>query len=112
MRQLFKLKDKNPHPSCKIYEGICTCSKIYIGETKRNVETRWNEHNNPNKNSEPAKHIRHNPDHHFTRKVILNAPLNKQLRKYLEASVIARKRPEINDQIESYKLVLFRNGIT
>ena len=112
VRQLFKLKDKNPHPSCKIYEGICTCSKTYIGETKRNVETRWNEHNNPNKNSEPAKHIRHNPDHHFTWKVILNAPLNKQLRKYLEASVIARKRPEINDQIESYKLVLFRNGIT
>ena len=44
IRILFRLKDKNPHPACKIYEGICSCSANYIGETKRNVETRWNEH--------------------------------------------------------------------
>ena len=41
VKQLFSNKDRNPHPPCKIYEGVCsTCSKNYIGETKRNVETR------------------------------------------------------------------------
>ena len=48
IRSLFRLKDKNPHPACKIYEGNCSCSVNYIGETKRNVETRLNEHENPN----------------------------------------------------------------
>ena len=37
IRSLFQLKDKNLHPACKIYEGICSWSTNYIGETKRNV---------------------------------------------------------------------------
>ena len=40
VRQWFRVKDKNPHPAYKIYEGICSCTKNYIGETKRNVEVR------------------------------------------------------------------------
>ena len=114
IRQLFSTKDKNPHPSCKIYEGVCSCSINYIGETKRNVETRWKEHNNPSKNSEPAKHllVQENSDHFFTWKVLLSAPKNTRLRKYLEASIIAIKRPKLNEQIEAHKLVLFRNGVT
>ena len=54
VRQLFPLKEKNPYPSFKIYEGVCSCKKNYIRETKRNVITRWNEHENPNKDSEAA----------------------------------------------------------
>ena len=57
VRQLFASKEKNPYPSCKFYEGVCSCKKNYIGETKRNVITRWNKHENPNKDSEPAKHL-------------------------------------------------------
>ena len=38
IRSLFHLKDKNSHPACKIYGGICSCSASYIGETKKNVE--------------------------------------------------------------------------
>ena len=34
IRSLFRLKDKNPHPACKIYEGICSFSVNYIGGTK------------------------------------------------------------------------------
>ena len=37
VKQLFKLKSKNPHPSCVIYEGVCVCEQTYIGETRRNV---------------------------------------------------------------------------
>ena len=45
---LFPLKSKNLHPSCKVYKGECKqCGVVYVGETKRNVEILWNEHNNP-----------------------------------------------------------------
>ena len=33
VKQLFRLKDKNPHTACKIYEGICLCGANYIGKT-------------------------------------------------------------------------------
>ena len=35
-----------------------SCGSRYIGETKRNAEVRWNEHNNPTKSLEPSKHLR------------------------------------------------------
>ena len=37
IKNLFKIKDRNPHPSCCIYKGTCSCSMVYIGETKRNA---------------------------------------------------------------------------
>ena len=112
VKQLFRLKDTNRYPACKIYEGNCSCNKNYIGETKRNVQTRWNEHDDPRNDSEPAKHLREFPDHHFQWKVIMNAPSNRQKRKNLEAALIALKRPSLNDQLDSNKLILFRNGVT
>ena len=58
IRTLFSLKSKNPHPACKIYQGVCDmCGQSYVGETKRNVEVRWAEHDNPKGNSKPAKHL-------------------------------------------------------
>ena len=49
VKSLFKVKSKNPHPSCVIYRGKCACEEQYIGETERNVEERWSEHNKPNR---------------------------------------------------------------
>ena len=106
------MKDKNPYPACKINESICSCSANFIGETKRNVETRRNEHENPNKDSEPAKHLRKFPDHKFDRKILLTAPTNAKLRKILESSMIALKQPSLNEQINFDKLILFRNSVT
>ena len=68
VRQLFPLKEKNPYPSCKIYEGACSCKENYIGENKRNVITCWNEHENPNKDSEPTQHLFQHPDPVFNGK--------------------------------------------
>ena len=111
IRSLLCLKDKNLHPACKIYDGTCSCSANYISETKRNVETRWNEHENPNKDSEPAKHLRDFSDHKFDWQVLLRAPTNAKLRKTLESSIIALKRRSLNEQLGFDQLILFRNGI-
>ena len=83
-RSLFRLKDKNPHPACKICED--SCSKNYISEIKRNVETRWNEHQNPHKDSEQVKHLRYFPGRKLDWKILLTVPNYKitvKLRKIL-----------------------------
>ena len=112
IKSLFPLKDKNPHPSCKIYEGECICGSKYIGETKRNVEIRWAEHNNPKYSSEPAKHLTKNIDHGFNWKILCDASSNISIRKNLEASFIALLRPNLNEQKDFERLVLFRNDVT
>ena len=81
VRQLFSLKKKNLYSSCNIYEGVCSCKENYIGETKRNIITRWNEHENPNKDSKPVKHLFQLPDHAFQWKVLMSAPMNNRKRK-------------------------------
>ena len=113
IRTLFRLKSKNPHLACKIYQGVCdVCEMTYIGETKRNVEVRWEEHNDPKGKSEPASHLKNNPTHSFTWSVFMNASQNTRVRKNLEASVVAFLKPKLNNQLESKKLVLFRHGVT
>ena len=42
----------------------------------------------------------------------MSAPKNVRLRKNLEASEVALKKPELNNQVDSKKLTLFRYGVT
>ena len=51
VKSLFKVKSKNP--SCVISRGKCSCGEEYIGETERNVQKRWSEHNNPTQKTKP-----------------------------------------------------------
>ena len=62
--------------------------------------------------SEPSKHLRSNINHYFTWAVISNAPKNAKTRKNLEASYIALWKPDLNEQKDFERLVLFRNGVT
>ena len=78
IRNLFHLKSKNCHPACIIYEGISTCKENYIGETKRNIEIRWEEHSDGNKISEPSRHLKSNSTHAFTWKVSIAVPINER----------------------------------
>ena len=110
IRSLFSVKDKIKHTSNVIYEGTCTCRKKHIGETDRNNGIRWTEHNNPNHNSDPAKHIKENIDHIFEWKVFRNANTKKDKRKILEALYIAKYQPKINSQLDMHKLILFKHG--
>ena len=112
VEQLFKLKSRNPHSACVIYERVCVCKQGYIGETGRNIELQWEEHENISKDSDPAKHLKENLSHKFSWKILFTAPENKRIRKILEASEIALKRSSLNNQTKSKKLLLFRNGVT
>ena len=113
VRQLFSLKEVKSYPACKIYEGTCNqCGVKYIGETERNVRTRWNEHQISTNKSEPARHIRNNIDHDFSWKILCNAPSKTRERKNLEASFIALLKPSLNEQVDFKVLTLFRNGVT
>ena len=107
MRNLFPLKSKNPHHACAICEGVCTCKENYIGETKQNVEIQCEEHSDINKISEPSRHLKSNPTHEFTWKVLLTAPINDHVGENLEASFIALSRPSLNEQIDAKKLLQF-----
>ena len=111
-RSLFKLKDRNIHPSCVIYEGICSCGQNYVGETIRNATTRWREHENPIKNTEPGKHLEKNPTHSFAWSVLSIASKHDKTRKILEAFYISQKKPSLNNQLDTTQLSLFRNGVT
>ena len=112
IKSLFGLKDKVEHVSNIIYQGICTCKEDYIGESDRNAQIRWNEHNKPTHNSLPAKHLKDNPDHKFEWKVMRLAPKRKSKRKILESFYISKFKPTINNQLDVRKLLLFKNGIS
>ena len=83
IRSLFPSKDKSDYKSCVIYKGDCSCGSCYIGETKRNAEVRWSEHNNPTNSSEPSKRLGSNSNHYFTWCVISNAWKNAETGKNL-----------------------------
>ena len=112
IRSLFPLKDKNQHPNCVIYEGVCTCGLKYIGETSRCLHLRQREHENLKGNSEPSRHLKINTTHSFEWKVIANAPKNFSKRKILEALYIGKFKPGLNEQVLSKKLKLFVYGVT
>ena len=115
IRSLFPLKDKVniSHCSNVIYEGVCTCDNNYIGITDRNSSLRFEEHNNPNNKSEPAKHLKSNDGHTFTWRILSKSSKNNTHKgKILEAFFIKANRPTLNNQTDNYQLKLFHNGIT
>ena len=87
VKQLFKLKRRNPHPSCVINKGVCSCQESYISGTGRHIEIRWQE--DTQTNSELAQHLKNNPTHSFTWKALLPASSIRRIRQNMEASTIA-----------------------
>ena len=108
----FPLKDKNLRSSCKIYYVLCSCGKDYVGETKRNIFVRHDEHNKPSEKSKLDAYLEQNIDHYFTWRILCNAPSNPRTRRNIKVFFIAIMRPSLNEQIDCNALILFRNGIT
>ena len=112
IKSLFKIKDNIKHLSCVIYQGICSCRNNYIGETIRNAVTRIDEHEQPNRKSEPSKHIKSNPGHKFDWMILSRAPSHRLKRIILEAYFMKQLNPSLNDQLDSEILTLFRHVVT
>ena len=114
LRSLLQLKDKVDSKHCcnVVYEGTCSCGTNYISITIRNTSLRFDEHHNPKKNSEPAKHIKRNEGHVFTWKIVCKTPKHKSKGRILEAFLIKLKNPSLNNQLDSFQLKLFQNAIT
>ena len=93
-----------------IYRGKCLCGEEYIGETERNMEKRWSEHNNPTEKTEPARHMSNNISHLFAWGILIPAPKDKRTHKNLEGLFMAVQKPSLNEQMNV--LQLFRKGIT
>ena len=55
---------------------VCSCGESYIGETIKNVEVHWDEHDNPMNKSNSLKPIKDNLDHVLNWSVLANAPKN------------------------------------
>ena len=101
VKSLFSLKDKNSCPACQIYKGTFVCDETYIGETIRNSEIRWNEHEDIHKESEPAKNLRKNPKCKFKWETVLQPAKSYRQRKNLEASFIAITGATLNNQLDT-----------
>ena len=84
-RSFFPLKDKNLHPSCKVYYDFHSYGKGYFGETKRNVSVRYDEQNMRSKKSKAAAYLEYYIDYYFTWRILCNAPSNARTRKNIEA---------------------------
>ena len=78
----------------------------------RNVVLRWAEHEDPNKQSEPAKHFKYFPDHQLEWKVLIRDSQYMMKRKTLEGFLIKSISPSLNEQLDTELLALFRNGVT
>ena len=94
-----------------VYEDNCACGEHYVGESVGNVFLRWAEHEDANKQWEPAKHLKYFPDHQFEWKMLTRAPEYTRKRKILETFLIKCINPSFNEQLDTELLVLFRNGV-
>ena len=84
----------------------------YVGETSHKLQERISEHEDTTKLSEPARHVRSNPNHSFTCKVI-TPPHSWTLRRILKALRIAKLLPpDLNKPVQSFSLSLSPSAVT
>ena len=74
-----------------------------------NTTIRWQEHNNPAHDYEPAKYLYKLIQHCFTWTILTNAFKHSRTRNNLDTTHIALLRTSLNDQLKSNKLLLIQN---
>ena len=88
-----------------MYIGVCSCRESHIGETLRNVEALWNEHNNPLKKSNPSKHITKKIDWVFYNLILVKAPSNMVWGKILKVYGILLGKLTLRENPEPKRLI-------
>ena len=106
------LKDCAVHKANVIYTCTCSCSEFYVGETEQNAEVRWKEHCSTKKMPEVGDDLLMNPGHTVNWEILTNAPKQVNKQKILEAFYIRILQPTLNNQLNTKRTILFRNGIT
>ena len=112
VKPFFPLKDKNLHPSCKIYYGLCSWGENYVRETERNISVRYDKHNQPSNKTKPAANLQQNNEHYFFWRILGHASSNARTCINFGKFFVPIMRPILNEQIDSDALILFRNGVT
>ena len=113
---MFKHKDKQPllYRNNVVYKLSCSCGSIYIGQTRRNLQSRMDEHNPMAKHqqqSDVIKHLSENPGHSidFSKPEILTSAYNPRELLIKETLLIQQYKPEINSDTSSHPLYVFNN---
>ena len=113
---MFKHKDKQPllYRNNVVYKLSCSCGSVYIGQTRRNLQSRMDEHNPLAKHqqqSDVIKHLSENPSHSidFSKPQILASAYNPKELLIKETILIQQHRPDINSDTSSHPLYVFNN---
>ena len=96
IRGFFCLKDENPRPSSKIYEGTYFYLAKNVSKTKENFKTSWNDHKNPNKDFGSAKQLKDFPDHKCNFIVLRTTQTSIKLKIIWESRIQALKSCSLN----------------
>ena len=94
-----------------MYKLQCSCGKTCIGQSKRNLKTRLEEHDPITfGKSDVTDHLRENPDHliNFYNPLILAQESNWRKLRIKETLYIQKLQPQLNsDEEASHPLYLF-----
>ena len=101
----ISFKRQKHSSSCVIYKGTCSCGETYIGETIHNTLIRWEEYNDPTKESEPPKQLKISFDYVFNCVNLCKASQNYKVNRRL--LLIFRKRTLIAAEINLFFSMVF-----
>ena len=108
--KLFLYKDRQSllHSSGVVYQLTCSCGQNYIGRTKWNLFTRFNEHRMCEV-SEVCKHLLYNPNHeiNFDSPKILDRSNQVTKLRIKETLRISKTEPQLNVDNQSLPLYLY-----
>ena len=82
VKQLLKLKNKNPHPSCVIYDGMRVCNETLLVRPRRMLKLDGTNMKILEKTRiNTSKHLRSHTGHLFSWNTLLSVPTNDHVRK-------------------------------
>ena len=112
--QKFRYKDRQTllHSSGVVYKLNCSCGQSYIGQTKRNLKIRINDHmpkNSTKNETDVSQHLKNNPDHtmNFHSPEILAHSNNIRKLRIKETLLIQNLQPQLNIDDSSNPIYLF-----
>ena len=114
---MFKHKEHEPKllRSNVVYKLTCSCDSNYIGQTRRNLRARLDDHNpaaNSNQQSDVAKHLLENPKHfiNLNEPDTLRSAYNFKELLIKDTLLIHQLQPDINVDILLFPLHVFFNN--